>query len=241
MGFSFSLNDFLNYFSAGFIFTFGLSITNLEYTKIILPYLRDNINDGFIIIIIIFIYTMGIIIYGISAFLLNFSIRISKITGKKCKEILTKLCAVPVDFFLGRWTVIATYSRWSKKNKLPSELSQIKEYDDFRILVEIISEKSKEFSRMNFYRSQFFQVNADSILYVLIINSILVLFQLSDLRIFSFIWIAIVCLFLFFAFKIISLVFTEWYFSNTGKKAIALGLVGLDEIKYSSEKKITLK
>ena len=228
MGFSFSLDDFLNYFSAGFFFVSGISITNWEYMNKILPFLRDNIGDGFILICLIIIYIIGIIVYGFTSFLSILSQDIERFINKYNKIIFVKIINIlylsSFYLFFRRWSVVGTFNRLSRKNKLPREISHIKTYNKLSILEEKILEKSKVFSRINFLRSQFFQTIADSILLVFFINILLIVLQLDNLQSIFIGWIAITSFLLFFTFKGFSSVFARWHFMNIARKSKALEL-----------------
>ena len=225
MGFSFSLEEFLNHFSAGFIFVFGISITNWKYTKIIFSHLKGYFGDGFILICFIVIYIIGIIIYGIAAFFSSISYEAEELIDKnKLMKIFNVLYKITLYSFFKRWSVIGTFHNLSKKNKLPPEISNLETYNDLDILAEEIRIKSKYFSQINFFRSLFFQTIADSILYVFVFNIITVIFKIESSPMVHIGWIAGICVPLFFIFKGISPIFAEWYLVNIARTSVALGL-----------------
>jgi hypothetical protein len=228
MNVNLALEDFLNYFSCGFFFVFGMSITNLECTKILLHYLKDTIGDNYILVGFVFIYIIGFIIFSFTSALSDLSTETEKILNESPKTCSIKLLGIInlilLDIPFRRWSVIGTFNRLSTKEKLPPEISHIKTYNELLILAEKISKESKDISRLQFYRSQFLQTCADSVFFVLVINIALCFLPMNNSQTLSIGCIVIICIPVFFVLKALSPVFAKWYFIIIARKAKAFGL-----------------
>ena len=229
MNINFTLEDFLNYFSAGFFFVFGISITNLECTKKLLPYLKNTIGDNYILLGFVFIYIIGFIIFSFTSALSDLSTEIEEFLNGSPKNCFKKILAIIflkiLYIFFRRWSVIGTFNRLSPKKKSLLEIPpHIKTYNELLILAEKISKESKDISRLQFYRSQFLQTCADSVLLVLLINIALCFRPMNNSQTFSIWCIVIICIPVFFVLKLFSPVFAKWYFLIIARKAKALGL-----------------
>jgi hypothetical protein len=227
MGFSISVDDFLNDFAAGFFFVLGMSVTNWKGVGLILSNLKHKIGDGYILLCFIFIYILGIIIYGIVYLISDICYCLEKnIENNKNKRYIKIICFLYKIFFympFRRWGIIGTFNRKMKCNELPNAISHLKSYQEFNILVHKISEKSKNNSMQFYSKSQFFQTSSDSILYVLIINIILYYsIQTYNLQTYSIKYICFICIPFIILFKLLSVTFADLHIITVARKFVAL-------------------
>ncbi|MCL2721321.1 MAG: hypothetical protein FWD47_08285 [Treponema sp.] len=223
MNFSFSIRDFLNDFSIGFIFVGGIFITNVDKFIWLI-----NTEENYLLFIFILMYIIGIVISSIGYFIdfslyVNIDSIIRKIRIKPINKVFYWIKMSTLYFFFRRWTVVETFLRLVKNKKLPEEISHLITYNDFSILVDKILGKSQNFIQIYFYKSQFFQGCANSILFVFLSNLIILKHgQISLME--CIIYIAI-----FFIFKMLSPVLGRIYILDIARKATSLGLIEKDK------------
>jgi hypothetical protein len=124
MNFKFTVEDFLNDFGAGFVFLFGLLVTNHEklLSKIILVF-KDNENSLFLnsIFLLILVYTIGLTLSAITNFLeqdfyLLIDGLIRKTYKKERKYLKDKIKHILINiplFYINRCTFYLFFRRWA--------------------------------------------------------------------------------------------------------------------------------
>jgi hypothetical protein len=105
MNFKFTIDDFLNDFAAGFIFLFGLVITNY---KILLPKIEylshiKDFNIFYSICVLIMVYIIGLAISAISNFLdQDFYLLIDGLIRKTYKKNAEKFSYILINIFINK-------------------------------------------------------------------------------------------------------------------------------------------
>jgi len=155
MNFSFSIRDFLNDFAIGFIFAFGIILTNILQ----FDWLLNSIQEYKIFVFII-LYIIGILISSIGYFIDIYlysviDIVIEKIEIRFLNKILHFIKYITIHLFFRRWTVVETFIRLEKKGKLPKEISSLKSYNEFSILADSLSENLINYSKIFFINHNF--------------------------------------------------------------------------------------
>jgi len=219
MNFSFSVREFLNDFSIGFIFVIGIVVTNIDQLNLLI-----KSKENYVLFIFIFMYVIGILISSIGYFVdMYLYIKVDNIIRKIQIKFINKffylIKILTLYLFFRRWTVVETFIRLEKNKKLPKEISHLKTYNEFAILADKILGKSNTFNQIFFYKSQFFQGCANSILFIFLLNAIVL--KNSQMCIPEyFIYIII-----FFLLKMLSPVLANIYILDIARKAASLGLI----------------
>ena len=158
MKFDFTIDDFLNDFSAGFVFIFGIFVTNYKSIVCHLKELKffEFIEDysAFFNFFVIFvsIYIIGLAISSVSYFIVELYDIIDEYIKNQIKNKVSKtVCRILfsiIFFIFGRYTVIGTISRLSeiKDEKLPEGLRYLSgktKEDIFRLEKRIIRDNKE--------------------------------------------------------------------------------------------------
>jgi hypothetical protein len=232
MNFKFTIDDFLNDFGAGFVFTMGLIFTNLDKVLLIINKYLPLIQNFSTSVVIFFSISMYIIGLGVSAFsnfidqdfylLVDGAIR--KIKIKVLNKPLYFLKLATFHLFFRRWSVIETIIRLRKKfvklkekkqeKYIPAGLKFVLDRtpEDIFSIEKKLRREVGQFDRHYYFKSQFWQIFSNAVLFVYFFN----IFVFTSIRFFSV--STLLYLVIFFSGKLMSPMYAKMYLRQMSRE-----------------------